>query len=536
MAFVLVGGADVRMASGQTEPAVATGVNFLKGRVGGERVGETALAAIALLKAEVPEDDPALQTCLQKIRTRFTSSGYQPERTGGQEIYEAAVITVALANCESAEFKGLISSAAAFILSKQKPNGSWDYSHRSNGDSSISQYAILGLWEADNSGVAVSPSVWDRAAHYYLSTQLDDGSWKYHPDESNQPPTISMTAAGVGTLLICRRQIDSLSASRRGVNAALTPLIAAANNTSNYQPKTSLNELDKAVRRGLNWIGSRFSASKSPIYGPSAYYGLYGIERIGALADRQTLGRIDWFEQGKSLINATQSGSGSWNDGTYGEVANTAWAMLFLTRSTAKSIRRINIRKLGAGTLLGGRGLPKDLNTLTVAGGRVVSRPMSGAVEGMLAVLEDPRAENAEAAVSGLYDRYMVEGAKALIPHKARFLKMRKDRDPGIRRVAVWALGHTGELDVAPLLIESIEDPDEEVVRTAAVGLQILSRKLDGLGPPTPSTPVQRHAAAESWRQWYLTIRPLNPLEEIDTSDETRPASSPSASVGGSSP
>ncbi len=43
---------------------------------------------------------------------------------------------------------------------------------------------------------------------------------------------------------------------------------------------------------------------------------------------------------------------------------------------------------------------------MTVAGGRVMSRPMNGAVEGMLAVLEDPRAQEADSAFSGLVSRY----------------------------------------------------------------------------------------------------------------------------------
>ena len=129
---------------------------------------------------------------------------------------------------------------------------------------------------------------------------------------------------------------------------------------------------------------------------------------------------------------------------------NTCWAMLFLTKSTAKTLRRIQIQRLGAGTLLGGRGLPKDLTSMTVAGGRVVSRPMNGAIEGMLAVLEDPRAEQADAAVAGLVDRYYREGPDVLRPYKPRFRKMLADRDPGVRRVAAWALAHTGDMDVVP--------------------------------------------------------------------------------------
>jgi hypothetical protein len=522
-------------AVGQLEPALAGGVQFLRGRAGTQQVGESALMALALLKSDVPENDASVQACLAKVRTRFTASGYLPERTGGHDIYEAGVVSMALANCETSDFKGLISSAASYIMSKQKPNGSWDYSHRTAGDCSISQYAVLGLWEADNAGVPVAPSVWDRAAQFYLANQRGDGSWNYHPDEMGAS-TVSMTAAGVGSLLICRRQLVGLKQARKGINPALIPLVEAGPQ-GDYHPTVSSNRIDEAIRHGMSWIASHFTAGRSAVTGQSVYYGLYGIERIGALADRQTLGRIDWFEQGKGFINGSQTGTGSWNDGTYGDIVNTVWAMLFLSRSTAKSIRKITIRKLGAGTLLGGRGLPKDLTSLTVAGGRVVSRPMSGAVEGMLAVLEDPRAENADAAVAGLYERYQAEGPKALIPHKAHFLEMRRDRDPGVRRVAVWALAHLGELDVVPILIESLVDPDENVVTTARVGLQILSRKIGGLGPPTPSTPEERKAAADAWLGWYRSIRPLNVTEDLDGPLDFKPVTEgASATPGRSTP
>ena len=157
---------------------------------------------------------------------------------------------------------------------------------------------------------------------------------------------------------------------------------------------------------------------------------LYGVERIGALAEKQTLGRVDWYTKGREFIRSTQQPDGSWN-GQHGVEMNTVWAMLFLTKSTAKTIQKITIQRLGAGTLLGGRELPKDLTSMTVAGGRVVSRPMNGAIEGMLAVLEDPRAEQADAAVAGLVDRYYTEGPDALRPFKVRFRKMLSDRDVG---------------------------------------------------------------------------------------------------------
>src|SRR5262249_12924462 len=244
-------------------------------------------------------------------------------------------------------------------------------------------------------------------------------------------------------------------------------------------------QVDQGIKRGMAWLSAHFTTASSSIVGPSVYYTLYGIERIGALADRETIGRVPWFESGRTFLHASQKPDGSWNS-THGAEMNTVWALLFLTKSTAKTILRIQVKRLGAGTLLGGRGLPSDLTSMTVAGGRVVSRPMNGAIEGMLAVLEDPRALQADAAVAGLVDRYYREGPGVLRPFKPRFRKMLADRDPGVRRVAAWALSRTEDMDVIPALIETIQDPDEEVVTAARLGLQILSRKIDGLGPPSP--------------------------------------------------
>jgi hypothetical protein len=193
--------------------------------------------------------------------------------------------------------------------------------------------------------------------------------------------------------------------------------------------------------------------------------------------------------------------------------------MLFLTKSTAKSIQKFVVRKLGAGTLVGGRGLPKDLSSMTVAGGRIMSRPMNGAVEGMLSVLEDPRAETADAAVAGLAERYYNEGSGVLTPHREQLERLLKNRDPGVRRVAAWALGRTGTLDAVPALIEALNDSEADVATAARVSLQILSRKLESPGPSNPTTPEERRAQAEAWKAWYRSTRPLGAA--IDAADPT---------------
>ncbi len=80
---------------------------------------------------------------------------------------------------------------ATYLLGRQNPNGSWDYQGRTHGDTSISQYAVLGMWEAENAGVEIPPSVWDRAAGWFLSVQDSAGGWNYHRDEERGTQTRS---------------------------------------------------------------------------------------------------------------------------------------------------------------------------------------------------------------------------------------------------------------------------------------------------------------------------------------------------------
>jgi hypothetical protein len=515
-----------RPASAQQESAVLGGLQFLRARAANVGPGEAAMAALAMIKADVPAGDPALAAALAKVYSRFTSSEYAPARGNGQGTYEAGASAMALASLDPVGNRGKLGLIVSYLTQQQNPNGSWDYTGRSFGDSSITQYGVLGLWESENSGVEVQPAVWERIASWYMSTQLGDGAWVYHHDEPSASggATVSMTAAGVGSLLICRRQLDRYRQDARAVSPLLTSL--ATESTANFKPSINFKDLDQAIARGISWISSHWTMSV-PGVGRSPYYTLYGIERIGALAERQTLGRLDWFEKGRAYLRQSQGRDGSWN-GEGGPEVNTAWGILFLTKSTAKTLRRIQIQRLNAGTLLGGRGLPKDLTSMTVAGGRVVSRPMNGAIEGMLAVLEDPRAEQADAAVAGVVDHYYRDGPKALRPHKARFRKMLGDRDPGMRRVAAWALAHTGDMDIVTALIDTLTDPDEDVVDAARLGLQTISRKIDGLGPPRPSTPEERKQAAGRWLDWYIAIKPL----DMDDEDNPDARGNPGGRVG----
>jgi len=167
----------------RARPAVDKGVSFLKGHVNQLKdAGEAGISALALIKAEVPKDDPALLATIARFAVTFKDGAFVPETKAGPDIYEAAVICLALVNLEPVDYKKQIDLVAQYLLGKQMANGAWDYSIRTQGDESMTQYAILALWEAEeNAGILVPPQVWDRAAAYFLSVQASGGSWTYHP-------------------------------------------------------------------------------------------------------------------------------------------------------------------------------------------------------------------------------------------------------------------------------------------------------------------------------------------------------------------
>ncbi|HEV3164479.1 MAG TPA: HEAT repeat domain-containing protein [Isosphaeraceae bacterium] len=528
-------GLDYKLSAVE-QPSVMKGLSYLRSKTSAQ-VGESAMMALAMINADVPPSDPALATLLAKVRSRFMGSVYAPERTGGADMYEAGVVALVLAELDSVAHRSDLESVANYIVSKQNANGSWDYTGRGNGDTSISQYALLGLWVAEDAGATVPPSVWDQAAGWYMSVQSSGGSWNYHRDEGSMyPESLSMTAAGVGSLLLCQRQLARYRRNTDSPNPLLVPIaVEGQGSVEKYKPGHAAASIQEAANRGIAWLGRNFTTGTGTIVGRTPYYFLYAMERIGALSNsKDTLGGVKWYEQGRRFIETSQKSDGSWV-GDYGNEVNTAYAILFVTRATARKIRKIEIKRLGAGTLLGGRGLPKDLASLTVAGGRVVVRPMNGAIEGMLTVLEDPRAENADAALAGLIDRYQSRGSAVLKPQKDRFRKLLLDPDPGVRRVAAWGLGRLGDLDVMPLLVAALkrQNEDDSVVGEVRTSLQFLSRKVDGFGPPAVSTPEERAEAAKKWLEWYNAIRPID--QDAQFADEG-PALPPPPPAAVSSP
>ena len=508
--------------------------------------GEGGLAAYALLKSEIDKNNPVIQKVVGQVLTKFNSGVY---RAGSRHNYDAGVDAMLLEAVDPVLYRPQLQMIADYLISIQRQCGAWNYSDVTidGGDTSITQYAILGLWAASRAGVEIPVTVWERAAKWHIDKQLNDGQFVYHPydnpqdnDPDSQRPRLSMTVAASGSLLILRRllfaearfheSVRPAGAGRRfGVLEAMpddkaAPIGRGAAPAADRPSLVSIAAIDRTLKPSLQIIGSRLM-EKGPRSQLFYCYYFYAVERVAALLDIERLGDHNWYDEGADELLLHQHADGYWTDAS-GRVAATSLAVLFLSKATAKSLppkpKRPSL--VGGGLLAGGRGLPDNLDVVQVKDGQVAARKLQGRVDGLLADLEkssDAKVEDVQAAV---VEAVQLDRPEDLIGQVDRLKKLATDTRVEVRRTAMWALGRTGNISVAPLLIRGLTDVDESVMREASLGLSILSRRPEGCGLPldptdglkedAPNEGRQTHLdkwgkeSTNRWQKWYLKVRP----------------------------
>jgi hypothetical protein len=530
-----------RVSEQQIETARQRGLAFIKSnaRSTPKTGGRAALVAMTLLKAGIPVDDPVVQQTINEVVSRVSGTTFKPvpEQEG---IYEAGVSLMALANADPEKYKPQIEVIANYIIANQGTEGDWDYvgPDRSTGDTSISQYGMLGLWEASRSGVDVPVTVWEKAAQWHITRQSADGGFTYHPSTANtqEAPTHSMSVAGSGSLLIARRLLFGAGAveveadpqkkkagAKFGVlETSEEPTKTNPTNEAKAAPKgrtTKQGSIDQAIKKGIGWMNKNFTVTN-----PSGWpiYYLYGLERLGALADTDQFGSRDWYLDGAAHLVATQAADGSWTDQS-GPDCGTCFGVLFLTKATAKMVtttkRGPRASRFGAGLLQGGRGLPTNLKDAEVSKGQVKARVMTGDLDKLLAELENSQSQNVESAQQTIVEQIQLGNGEALIGQRDRLVKLVNDKRWEVRRTALWALGRSNDLQLAPLLIKGLSDTGQDVTVEARNALKFLSKKLNGFGYPDEPTDDQRLEEIKKWKKWYLSVRAYEERGGLDEKD-----------------
>lgn len=319
-----------QLTSQQVRDSIDAGVRHLRSRQQSDGSwrpqsyvgGTTALSLLALLNAGADVADPVIVKgldALMKVRDEYT---YVVS-------LKCQVLAAMLAQTTDAQAKARLTVAlresAAWLVKAQREHGMWSYGQptRSNardGDNSNTQFALLGLHEADKAGATVPAEVWVKSRKHFENTQNKDGSWGY---VARQGGYGSMTAAGVASLCITGLQLNTGGPKvfRDGV-----------------YPSCGRYRQNLAVSAGLNWLGRNFSVRANPgRHDTWLNYYLYGLERAGMIVGVRTIGKHDWYRQGAAQLVSSQGRTGDWNN----EV-DTALALLFL----AKGNRPVLVQKL----------------------------------------------------------------------------------------------------------------------------------------------------------------------------------------------
>ena len=206
---------------------------------------------------------------------------------------------------------------------------------------------------------------------------------------------------------------------------------------------------------------------------------------------------------GYEYLKSKQLPEGGWNSPS-GKPCATAFAVLYLLRSTQKSIKA----NLGQGTLIGGRGLSGDLSRMKIRGGQLVTEEKPTEVDQFLNMLDGDGNADLEALVN---DPTALQ-VNNVGPEEARRLQqLVKSGNPTGRILAVRALSKMRDLDYAPTLIYALTDPDKRVVREARDGLRYVSRRFDGFGLSDDVNDSERYNALDKWKTWYRLVRPGAP-------------------------
>ena len=285
--------------------------------LGSFRNGATSLAVYTLLKCGLLPDHPAIVRGLQFLRARHPI-----------KVYSAGVQLMALGatgDAGNAEWAEEIVDLLLGWESEAQP-GSWGYPGGAV-DLSNSQFAALGFWGAHELGLDVPKDVWERMLTKAVKDHqpfLKEVEWAgkaqgkrtgkrriagftYFKDGLTWPETGTMTTAGLCVIGIPRMLLGKKLGVRAGRLA------------------------EQGTQLGMGWLEHYYSMDTNPVLGDNLYYYLYGMERVGAFFNTETIGGHPWYRDGADVLVRKQKDNGHWGE----TESDTAFALLFLRRASA---------------------------------------------------------------------------------------------------------------------------------------------------------------------------------------------------------
>jgi hypothetical protein len=350
----------------------SSGPTYGPGKAYPNKPGITAFALLALLKSDVPHNDPVITKGLAFLQE------YVDKKSNLISNYDRGVILMALeafhesGAAEALKKKGqkvsdrigdfkepkytpsgpiqaFIGNIVRALVEEQTKAGGWRYGKGFGlvGDAediSCTQIVLLGLKSATRMKSPVDPSTFKRAMDFVLGSQEKDGpkverpsdykagdrgtyaslgndrarGWAYIKKGSKaeeEKVCGSMTCAGIGSLLISKSILGKSLGKKGG------------------------EEVDQAIFDGFAWLTQHWSVDENPGQAKARhFYHLYGIERVGTLGLFEKISGHWWFREGANVLLKGQQPDGHWDNKDEivpTDTIDTCYALLFLRRGTA---------------------------------------------------------------------------------------------------------------------------------------------------------------------------------------------------------
>ena len=161
--------------------------------------GFTGLAALALLEAGVPENDPAVVKAVEYLVK------LEPKKT-----YVVSLQTQVLCRIGDRKHLPRIQKNTDWLLDKAVRKGDallgWSYPVQELADNSNTHFAVVALHAAAQAGAKIDAKVWEQVRDLYARTQTA-GGWGYYSDRAfgADRATYSMTTCGLLGLTIAAK-------------------------------------------------------------------------------------------------------------------------------------------------------------------------------------------------------------------------------------------------------------------------------------------------------------------------------------------
>ena len=520
-------------------------------------VGLTALCTLALLAANVPNNDPAVVGGVKYVRDNaptLLKSAY----TNTYGISLTIVLLDFYYNSDPA-VDSLIQQLTVQLIAGQNPkNGGWTYNcppltkelfdkwykfldstqnkplpdDADPGpvlggivDNSNTQFAILALWIGRRKGIPVTYPLL-LAERRFRKSQQSGGGWNYGLESGGpQHETVAMTCAGLIALAF-----GYGAATENGVTIVRSGKASDANAPDDGEGSAPRKlDKDEQVARARKFLVARMQQIP-PEKMEHMHYTLWSLERVCVLYAWKDVNGFDWYAWGARTLLKTQAQDGSWSGGDIqtGNVAATAFAVLFLMRADfTKDFILVRSGKLkdmvkkdrDSGTEAAGGTRPKD-TTPNIAppadheAKRLRERVVSGGgrpqEEALKKLRDTPGKEYTNALVEAiqqtsgglqsqlrdaLAERFMRDDSSAL-------KKYLTSNERELQMAAAWAAALKLRTEVVPEVIGLLGSTDDAVSTKAVEALKILSTGED------------YGKSADQWKAWWERYKKANPARK----------------------